>query len=641
MLRLSDNLNLPLDFVTERIAFLARTGAGKSGGMRVLFEQIFDAGQFGVFIDPKGDAWGIRAAGIAKGKPILVMGGDHGDVPLEATAGKVIAEFLVRERVSTVLDVSDFGKADMVRFVTDLARTLYQRNRDVMHIFIDEADMVAGEKFYDPKCLEAIQLIQNKGRHRGFGVTIATQRSAMINKSVLFASGTLIAMQTTSPKDISVVREWLEVCSTKEIAKEVVAALPTLKTREAIVYSPQMLPEPVRITFSEFQTFDSMRTPKPGEARQQPKSLAEIDLSAIQRDMAETIEKAKADDPKLLKAEILKLKREVEQAQKAIPQAVAEAATAVHTFTETVEVPVLDQEALARLDTALSEFYSKRSEELKTFLATIREAAMQCDTVRTGPLHDVLYELRNAEPKLTSGLKSPAPTQTRPKYKTIPVETAFASGQVSMDSFINRPRPAAHVEILDRLSQPQRKLLNVLASFEPLGLESLSKSNLAVLADVSPKSSSFANNLGALRNTSGTLGAGPLIEYVAGGHVKLTDTGRNFADGNAFSASTNRELLDAWCGKLSGPQGKILRVLFDAHVTHAAVTRTTLADAVEASIRSSSFANNLGALRSLGLIDYGGGTGDDKAVSVTDLLFPFGSVSYSRSTRSWPPGRVL
>jgi len=329
-LSISDDMDLPLDFVTERIAFLARTGAGKSGGMRVLFEALLDAGQFVIFVDPKGDAWGVRAAGAGAGYPVLVMGGDHGDVPLESTAGKFIAEFLVKERVSTVLDVSDFGKAEMIRFVTDLANTLYRRNRDVVHVFLDEADMIAGEKFYDPHCLEAIQLIQNKGRHRGFGVTVATQRSAMINKTVLYASGTLVAMQTTSPKDIKTVRDWLEVIATKEEAKEIVSALPTLKTREALIYSPQYLGEARRITFKTFRTFDSMRTPKPGEARQQPKSLADIDLSVIERDMAATIEKAKAEDPKLLRKRIAELERAKPEAdpkmiERAVNKAVSEA----------------------------------------------------------------------------------------------------------------------------------------------------------------------------------------------------------------------------------------------------------------------------------------------------------------------------
>lgn len=314
MLKIAKNLSLPVDFVTERIAFLARTGAGKSGGARVIFEQALASNIFTVYVDPKGDAWGIRAAGIKAGKPVLIMGGDHGDVPLDPGAGKFTAEFLNRERVSCVLDISDFQTKEMWRFMADFGMRFYQKNREVVLVILDEADMIAGEKFYDPKTLHAIQLIQNKGRHRGFGVIVVSQRSAILNKSVLYACGTLVAMQTTAPKDIKVVQDYFDVSGEKDAAKEIVSNLPTLQNREAFVYSPHILgAKPIRITFDTFQTFDSMRTPKPGEARQQPKSIADIDLSAVQKDMAATIEKVNAEDPKILQARVRELERELQQ----------------------------------------------------------------------------------------------------------------------------------------------------------------------------------------------------------------------------------------------------------------------------------------------------------------------------------------
>jgi DNA helicase HerA-like ATPase len=174
-LRISDSLSLPLDFVTERIAFLARTGAGKSGGMRVLAEQMCDAGQFFIFLDPKGDAWGIRSD-----YSVLIMGGDHGDVPLDARSGSFVADFLVRDRISTVLDVSEFSEADMVRFVADFAERFYRTNRAVVHWFLDEADEFAPQSGYTKeatKCLGAIQRIQRRGRGRGIGVKFADANS--------------------------------------------------------------------------------------------------------------------------------------------------------------------------------------------------------------------------------------------------------------------------------------------------------------------------------------------------------------------------------------------------------------------------------------------------------------------------------
>ncbi len=310
-LTLARNLILPLDFCTERIAFLARTGAGKSGGMRVIAEQIIDAGQFIIFLDPKGDAYGIRASGTKPGYPVLIMGGDHADVPLQPNSGKFVAEMLAKERVSTVLDVSEFSKADMSRFVAAFGDRFYQLNRDVVHIFMDEVDMVAGQQFYDPHCLEAIQKLQTKGRYRGIGITIASNRSQMVNKTVLDASGTLIAMQATSPRSIKAVRDWLETVADKETCDTILSQLPKLKTREAFVYSPQFLDEPKKITFNSFHTFDSMRTPRAGEARQKPKKLAEINLKQIQKDMAATIEEHKANDPAELKKQISDLKKQI------------------------------------------------------------------------------------------------------------------------------------------------------------------------------------------------------------------------------------------------------------------------------------------------------------------------------------------
>lgn len=576
MLKLSDNLDLPLDFITERIAFLARTGAGKSGGMRVLFEQIFDAGQFAIFIDPKGDAYGIRGAGIGKGKAVLVMGGDHGDVPLEAAAGKVIAEFLVHERVSTVLDVSDFGKADMIRFVADLCRTLYQRNRDVVHIFIDEADMVAGEKFYDPRCLEAIQLIQNKGRHRGFGVTVATQRSAMINKTVLFASGTLIAMQTTSPKDIAVIREWLEVVSSKEISKEIVAELPLLKTREAIVYSPQLLPEPVRITFNEFQTFDSMRTPKPGEARQQPKSLADIDLSAVQRDMAATIEKVKAEDPRTLKAEVAKLRRELDLAQKETSKAV----------TETVEVAVVPQEFRNEI-TALG----SQLTDVSQLLNKIDDLHLD-SRVR---LNKLLENVKNyaAQPKAAAaaaGARSSASIE-RPKHGTPQKPLGIVTKKVP-DDFCGQPLTKAESMILRGL-------------FWTKDDRDKSPAKIGFYAGYRAGTGSFNNALSGLRSKGLLLG------------WTITPAGEAQAAIDAEAKPTGSELREWLRPKLGKCENEVLDALVSFYPDRATLDQIAERTPSQYKVGTGSFNNALARLRSLEAAE----GGSKEGVKAADVFF--------------------
>ncbi len=118
----------------------------------------------------------------------------------------------------------------------------------------------------------------------------------------------------------------------------------------------------------------------------------------------------------------------------------------------------------------------------------------------------------------------------------------------------------------------------------------------------------FANNLGALRSHG-------LIDSPAGGRVRLTEAGRALA-APAEAIGTLEDLHTAWERRLPRPQWRILRALIGVHPK--AVSRGWLADESGQSATSSGFANNLGALRSLGLLDYPGAG----MVAATELLFP-------------------
>jgi hypothetical protein len=132
--------------------------------------------------------------------------------------------------------------------------------------------------------------------------------------------------------------------------------------------------------------------------------------------------------------------------------------------------------------------------------------------------------------------------------------------------------------------------------------------NVAVFAGQSSAASGFANNLGALRSRG-------LIDYPGGGRVALTDAGRALAAPTEPIRSLD-ELHLAWQRKLSAPQWRILQALIAVYPK--AVSRGWLADESGQSASSSGYANNLGALRSLGLLDYPA----SGMVVATELLFP-------------------
>jgi len=75
--------------------------------------------------------------------PVVIFGGDHADLPLAEIAGEMLADLVVDERVPAVLDLSTLSKSAARRFMTDFAERLYHRNRDPLHLVLDEADAFA------------------------------------------------------------------------------------------------------------------------------------------------------------------------------------------------------------------------------------------------------------------------------------------------------------------------------------------------------------------------------------------------------------------------------------------------------------------------------------------------------------------
>lgn len=323
MLRISPDLELPLDAATRRMAILAMSGAGKSNAAVVLAEEMYREEIPWVAIDPKGDWWGLRSSrdGLAPGLQVPIFGGLHGDIPLEPRAGKVLADLIVDQRVTCVLDVSEFdSNQQMWTFLADFGDRLYARKaaeRWPLHLFLDEADQYMPQSTREggalPRCLGVWVRVQTKGRSRGIGSTLISQRSATVHKDALYMAEALFAMRTVGPRnrgDRPVIAGWFDANAFD--GRAVIDLLPELGDGEAIAASPVWLAfGQRRIKFNRRATFDSGSTPTVEEANAPIARLADIDLRGLSDRMAETIERAKADDPSALRAEIAGLRREL------------------------------------------------------------------------------------------------------------------------------------------------------------------------------------------------------------------------------------------------------------------------------------------------------------------------------------------
>lgn len=323
MLILAPNLKLPIDAVTQTFGILAKRRAGKSYLTRRLAEQLFGpGGQQIVIVDPKGDWWGIRSAANGKdpGLPVVILGGEKGDVRLERGSGSLVATLVAEDRVSLVLDLSEFRKSEIAVFMADFLENLYRlKARDLYRtpvmLIIDEADAIAPQRPQkgEERMLGAAEDIVRRGGQRGIGCTMVTQRAAVLNKNVLTQVQMLIALRTIAPQDLEAAKAWIDVHGTIEQRATLMETLPALPVGDAWFWSPGWPTDDgifVRDHVLPIETFDSGATPKAGERRTIPKRLADVNLDALREKMAETIARAEAEDPHKLQTTVVRLTKE-------------------------------------------------------------------------------------------------------------------------------------------------------------------------------------------------------------------------------------------------------------------------------------------------------------------------------------------
>lgn len=547
-LHIADQLSLPIEAVTQTFAILAKRGSGKSYLASVMAEEMLKRNQTIIYLDPTGGAWGLRS-----GFPVAVLGGEHGDVALQETAGELIAQAVVENRFSAVIDLSLFRKGKMIAFMVDFLETLYRLNRHPVHLFVDEADAFApqGRTFggQENVMLGAMEDLVRRGRKRGIGCSLITQRPAVLNKNVLSQCESVFALRMVHPRDIGALKEWIDVHADETKSAEVIDSLPSLPIGDAWFWSPGWMDLLVRVQVRKRETFDSSATPKPGEAIRQPKTMAKLDLENLGQQIQATVETAKANDPKELKRRIAELEKKVRERPAAEPS-------------EPVEIPVIKDEQIAAMKDIVAQIKKVAEDGNLTFKAFSSVG----DAWQKAIDHITNRRATNQQPKILRAPPAKAP----------------------------RPKPPATSDNGDSLTGPEQRIVDGLAWLESAGIAPATRVQTAFAARYSPSGSSFTNPLGALR-TSG------LVEYPGDGMVALTDDGRTRAAVPGPPA-TAEELQEMVFERLTGPEAKILRALIAAYPN--SMTREDLGAASEYSPTGSSFTNPLGSLRSLGLVEY-------------------------------------
>lgn len=619
MLEIAKNLKLPLEAATETFALIGRRGSGKTNAACVLVEELLDNHVQVVVIDPVSVWHGLKSnkSGNGPGFAITVLGGEHADLPLNETSGAVVADFLVEHQISCVLDTSLMSKAAQRRFIADLCEQLYKRKaldkyKTPLHLVIEEADCFAPQRLFagDERMFGSVDALVRRGRSRGVGVTLISQRPQVINKDVLSQVEVLACLQLNSPQDRKAVDAWVEAHDIKGVRKEFMDSLAGLERGEAWFWSPGLLDIFKRVHVRARHTFDSSATPKVGEKRVEPKKLAKIDIEKLRKAMGDTVKQIEDNDPSKLKARIRQLEHDIQHAH--------HEASSLH-----VDSDVAEKIRIKSYDEGVAGGYGQGFKEARKIATEAVHAQINSIGLI---LKDMQRNIRLVEPPADAPCRRNGPAGLTPKQaekayadaKPVPLSkkriseivtyavgggTAGAPPQSGILAMRITPKNNGD------LDGPMHRIIDGMRWLESLGMTEHEESAVAFMAG-------YRVGGGAFNNPKGRLNKLGYIRYLGNGRMELTDEGRRHAAEPAKTLSVD-ELHRKVFDRLDGPEQRILTVLIGAYPQ--SLPNDVLAG--EAGYRvGGAFNNPKGRLKSLGLIEYP----EKSMVKASKVLFPEG-----------------
>jgi hypothetical protein len=223
-LNVSSDLDLDLErLIGQCIAILGIRGSGKSNTAGVIFEELLNQQYPMSIVDIEGEYFGLKE----KYEVLVVGTGDGVEIEIDAGCAAEIAEVSMEQNVPVVLDLSGFlsdERTELLKEYLGALWTLAGRLRRPYIIGIEEAHefIPQGVK---TELKELIARIALRGRKRGLGAIVVSQRSAKVDKDVLSQAGILLLHRVVHEVDMRVYGELLPW--RKSEVKEIITSLET------------------------------------------------------------------------------------------------------------------------------------------------------------------------------------------------------------------------------------------------------------------------------------------------------------------------------------------------------------------------------------------------------------------------------
>jgi len=218
----------PQTLVGRSIAVLGITGSGKTNTAAVLIEELLSSGLPLTIVDIEGEYWGLKER-----FEVLVAGrSEHAELEVGPSNAGKLAEISVKRGISVILDLSDFTQDEAYVFLVQYFSSLWATCslvKQPYQVVLEEAHEFIPQGAGTP-LKQILTRIALRGRKRGLGIILISQRSAKVEKDVLTQTSLLFLHKVIHPIDLKVYKDLIPLPST-----EVEEMVRKLQPGEAIV----------------------------------------------------------------------------------------------------------------------------------------------------------------------------------------------------------------------------------------------------------------------------------------------------------------------------------------------------------------------------------------------------------------------
>lgn len=584
-----------------RLLMTADSGGGKTYAIKKIVEESF--GKIPIhIIDPEGEFGPLRELFdfflIAKGA----------DSPPTVSLARAQAQKFLEIRASVILDIYELKPSDRHLFVREYIEGLMEAPKATRHpclVIVDEAHIFAPETGKS-EAAEAMADIASRGRKRGLILIVATQRLAKLNKDV--TSEMLNRLIGPTFEDVNRERAARVLGITKTHEREFYDQIKLLEPGHFFALGRAISKDLIRVKIDPIESKHGEAAEKYNTSPPPPRAKIAALLKELKEIPAE--QERKAETAREFREQIRRLREDLHQAKHTAAPAIDP-----KRFKREVHAAVRRADARARSDYGAALAVMKDS--LRIMDASVKSVVGNLRRIAVS----VTFTADNAERLLTKASKaivSPKLEKFAKKTTDALLEMAVVASKELPQLTVHRPHnavPPAEQIIHKKgktvetnevqangaqrgdLSKSQIRILKALNSIREMsGDMAPSRSKVAFWSGASVTSSTFSNNISELKTRG-------LLSYPGNGSVSLAveelKHDPRFAAG-LLSAETLRARSNEL---LSSSQVAMLEAIRSKYPSE--VSKDDLCSAVgAASVKSSTFANNISELKTAGLITY-------------------------------------